>query len=187
MGRPKKMSVSDLRQSTGALTPSKTVTEVVATQLEKTKEGIKSAKSDVTSEYHPLSIQPPVELAEKKTTEIKAVEEKAYVTHGALTPDQTRNISKLLGKFFKNSYDAFATLEDYSKYINNLTLSQLHQHALEFAKVVPVQDRSRLIKSLENEYGVHSNRAIHKVSQPSQLSEEAAKNIETLIRKKLGR
>lgn len=49
----------------------------------------------------------------------------------------------------KGTVGSFTTMESYSSYLHNLTLAELHDHAVRQARTVPIDDRLRLIKRLE--------------------------------------
>ncbi len=76
-----------------------------------------------------------------------------HQTHGGYTPvqgpitsvDQLRRGPNLS----KGSVGSFSTLGSYSEYLHNLTLADLHKHAVERGGTVPIDDRLRLIRRLE--------------------------------------
>lgn len=49
----------------------------------------------------------------------------------------------------KNSVASFDTMEAYNTYLSKLTIADLHRHALVDARVVPIDDKARLIRRLE--------------------------------------
>lgn len=52
----------------------------------------------------------------------------------------------------KGSIGSFTTLAAYVEHLNKLTAAQLYQHAVEDARVTPIDDRARLIRRLENNW-----------------------------------
>lgn len=50
------------------------------------------------------------------------------------------------------SIGSFETLAAYTEHLRGMTLAQLHVHAVEEAHVVPIDDESRLIRRLENNW-----------------------------------
>lgn len=49
----------------------------------------------------------------------------------------------------QNSVASFGTMEAYNSYLSKLTVADLHRHALVDARVVPIDDKARLIRRLE--------------------------------------
>ena len=118
--------------------------------------------------------------------EIKKPEEKAYVAHGALSPEQTNNINNLLKRYRRSPYDKYDTTIDYSKAINAMSLTELHTHAID-VQVIPTSDKDKLIKNLENAFGVHINKIAPKIFPPSNLTVKGAAEIEALLASKMPR
>ena len=52
----------------------------------------------------------------------------------------------------KGSIESFATLSDYTAYLRKLTTAERNRHAVEDARVVPIDDKERLIRRLENNW-----------------------------------
>lgn len=52
----------------------------------------------------------------------------------------------------KGSVESFSSLDTYTTYLRKLTTAELHRHALEAANIVPIDDSSRLIRRLENNW-----------------------------------
>lgn len=49
----------------------------------------------------------------------------------------------------KGSIESFGTLAAYTAHLKTLALHELHRHAREEARIVPIDDRERLIRRLE--------------------------------------
>lgn len=162
MGRTKKIRLEDLKQTNGNSESNKTVKEVVA--QERVMPEIKSEV--IAKEQNP--------------------EDKAYVAHGALSPAQTNNINALLKKFRRSPYDKFETTTEYSKAINEMSLGELHAHSIE-VQVIPTSDKEKLIKNLENAFGVYINKNVAKIFPPSNLTVKGAAEIERIIAAKLSK
>ena len=80
-----------------------------------------------------------------------------HQTHGAYTPlsGPITNVSQLTngGKnVAQGSIGSFETMAEYTAYLKTLSLAQLHRHAVEEAKIVPIDDRDRLIRRLETQW-----------------------------------
>jgi hypothetical protein len=80
-----------------------------------------------------------------------------HQTHGAFTPltGPITNVSQLMNggrNIAKGSAGSFETLGEYSTYLKGLSLHDLHRHAVEDARIVPIDDRDRLIRRLETEW-----------------------------------
>lgn len=76
-------------------------------------------------------------------------------THGAVLPrGPIMSVSQLTSgrSLAKGSVTSFDTLAEYSDHLNTLTWGELRRHALEEAKIVPIDDRNRLIRRLEGEW-----------------------------------
>lgn len=52
----------------------------------------------------------------------------------------------------KGSIESFGSLTDYTAYLRHLTSAELNRHAVEEARVVPIDDKDRLIRRLENNW-----------------------------------
>lgn len=98
-------------------------------------------------------------------------------------------MGELLGKpVAKGSVGTFDTLETYSSYVQNLTQGELHRHAIEEAHIVPIAERSRLIRRLESEYTAIASRtpqhrAAVAVQQPKGYSQEQMDALAEIQRK----
>lgn len=161
MGRPKKMSISELQQASGKTNSEKTVAEVIG----------KSTNVEI-----PKS---------ESLAVVKETKSEQYVAHGALAPDQNKTITQLLGKYRKNSYASYANIQEYSKYINNLPLAELHKHSIEVANVIPIQDKVKLIKNLEGEYNAYQAKSFGRFVPPQNLSTEAAAKVSEILSRKI--
>lgn len=78
-----------------------------------------------------------------------------HQTHGAVLPNgPITSVDQLIrGRSVASTTPgAFDTLQDYTKYLSSLSLASLHRHALEDAKMVPIDNRDRLIRRLEGEW-----------------------------------
>lgn len=118
----------------------------------------------------------------------------AKQTHGAIIPSAPRrgnvsSVGELLGKpVAKGSVGTFDTLESYSSYIQGLTQGELHRHAIEEAHIVPIAERSRLLRRLESEYTAIASRtpqhrAAVAVQQPKGYSQEQMNALDAIQRK----
>lgn len=81
----------------------------------------------------------------------------ARQTHGAVTPltGPVTSVSQLINggvNVAKGSAGSFETLGEYTAYLRKLSLADLHRHAVEDARIVPIDDRDRLIRRLETEW-----------------------------------
>jgi hypothetical protein len=77
-----------------------------------------------------------------------------HQTHGAITPlsGPVTNVSQIVNggrNVAKGSSGSFTCLADYTAYLKTLALHDLHRHAVEDARIVPIDDRERLIRRLE--------------------------------------
>lgn len=85
-----------------------------------------------------------------------------HQTHGGYTPisGPITNVRQLVrgGNRAQGSIGSFPSLSAYSSYIRGLTTAELHRHAIEEAHIVAIDDRERLIKRLEGEWGAHNAR-----------------------------
>ncbi len=75
-------------------------------------------------------------------------------THGALTSmsGPITSVSQLTNggrSVAKGSVGSFETLGDYTSYLRTLATHELHRHAVAEARIVPIDDRERLIRRLE--------------------------------------
>ena len=80
-----------------------------------------------------------------------------HQTHGGYTPitGGITNVAQLYrktGHVVKGSPVSFGSVDEYRDYLLTLNLSELHRHAVEQAHVVPIDDRARLIRRLENQW-----------------------------------
>lgn len=83
-----------------------------------------------------------------------------HQTHGAGVPTgPISSVSQLIGRSMaRGSISSYDTLADYSAFLNTLSLGELHRHAVEEAKIVPIDDRNRLIRRLEGEWGAFASK-----------------------------
>lgn len=169
MGRPRKINVNELRETKGNILfnsenveTTKNVKEIIAQERVSPE-----LKSEVISKDE-------VSVANK------------FVVHGAIAPDQANSINNILKKFRKDLYVRFSNEpREYSAAIKKMSLSELHAHAIDVS-VIPTSDKEKLIKNLENAFGVYINKQIPRTF-PANLSAQASKNIEEIISKKLGK
>jgi hypothetical protein len=119
-----------------------------------------------------------------------------HQTHGAVLPSDARitSVDQLIGRTrhtAKGAIGSFDTIEEYHGYLNTLTLHELHRHAVEEAKIVPIDDRNRLIRRLESEYTAIAaripGRKANIIPQPKSYSQEQNDKMEELKRKMLRR
>ena len=91
----------------------------------------------------------------QETTPRKETTVLSHQTHGAVLPrGPIMSVGQLIGggTAIAGSMGSFETLQDYRNHIDKLSLGALHRHALEEAKIVPIDDRNRLIRRLETEW-----------------------------------
>lgn len=119
----------------------------------------------------------------------------AHQTHGAGVPTgPIMSVGQLLRNRsqVKGAVESFDTLEDYKSYLNTLSLSELHTHAVAQAKTIPIEDRNRLIRRLESEWSTFAsrapgNKAAHRPVQPKPFTPEQMAKGEELMKKMLRR
>lgn len=91
-----------------------------------------------------------------QTARAGVAEPEMQEANGLLATAQPRitSVNELLGRraATAGTIASFESLASYTKYLNGLTLGALHRHAVEEAKLVPIDDRSRLIRRLEGEW-----------------------------------
>lgn len=158
MGRPRKVSIDEFRQTNGkAEVQTASVKDIVSAKPEE----VKPVEAPVT---------------EKKQSQ--------YVIHGALTSEAAENISNLLKRVSRSPFSHWNTPQEYSSAINKMQIGDLHRHAIEVS-IIPTTDKDKLIKQLETAYGVYANRQIPKSMVPSNLTADAAKNIQEILAKRV--
>ena len=83
----------------------------------------------------------------------------------------------------------YETLDDYRTFLGTLNLHELHRHAVEEAKIVPIDDRNRLIRRLEGEYTAIAartpGRGVSAITQPKPYTAEQNAKLEELKKKLL--
>ena len=123
-------------------------------------------------------------------------QEPTHQTHGAVLPSQgpITSVAQLLNRgrpVSKNSVGHYETLADYRAYLESLNLHELHRHAVEEAKIVPIDDRNRLIRRLEGEYTAVAartpGRKADSIPSPKPYTAEQTAQLEELRRKMLRR
>ena len=65
------------------------------------------------------------------------------------------NVSQLINggrNAAKGSAGSFESMGEYTTHLRGLSLHDLHRHALEDVRIVPIDDRDRLIRRLETEW-----------------------------------
>ena len=111
-----------------------------------------------------------------------------HQTHGAIpaTPSNTaKSTYEILNRGLKNPYTV-DTVDEYTEQLSKMTLSQLHDHAVSTAKVIPIDDRERLIKRLAEEFGKFKSRTSRvdwTHNSNDDLAPEARESIEKILRK----
>ena len=162
MAQSKQNSFDSLQETTGALPETQEKTESVAS---------------VTA------------TAQKQTT-VRPDTTDMHQTHGAMPiTGPIMSVADLVrGGAAKGSVESFSDLGSYSKYLNTLTLGDLHRHAVEEARIVPIDDRNRLIHRLEGEYSAIASknpRRFKPVAQPKPYSQQQMDTLEDLRHKTL--
>ena len=107
--------------------------------------------------------------ATQKDSAGSGVSKKHHQTHGAGIPKgPIMSVGQLLRNRseVKGSVESFDTLEDYKTYLNSLSLGDLHTHAVTQAGTIPIDDRNRLIRRLENEWSTFASRAPGRQNSP---------------------
>lgn len=180
-----KMNVNDLRQSNGVVPftsknveVEKNVKEIIAHQKELNK--IKDKENPIVEEK---SLEANAKVEEK--TEVVA-EQKAYVAHGALPPENVNNIEAVLKRYHRSPYDKYTTTAEYMKAVSTMNTNQLHEHAVE-VNVIPTSDKEKLVRNLENAYGVYINKHAPRIFPPSNLTVQNKDEIERVIASKMPR
>lgn len=115
-------------------------------------------------------------------------------THGAMPQNGAiSSVGQLIRgpNVSRGSVGTFATLDEYRAYLNTLSLGALHRHALEEVKIVPIDDRNRLIRRLEGEWGALAARSVGRgrdgfqPPQPKLFTQEQTDAQEAIRRKLL--
>jgi len=115
----------------------------------------------------------------KKTATATSIS-KMKQTDGALLALQT--IDEIIGK--KTVGYKHETLAEYSKYINSLELHDLHEHAIQVAKTVPINNRSLLIDRLEREFARDNGSKMYKhINSTVSMDEENKRKILAILNK----
>ena len=119
-----------------------------------------------------------------------------HQTDGAYIPitgpiTNVRQLTRGNRNVAKGSIESFGALSDYTSYLRKLTAAELHCHAVEDARVVPIDDKERLIRRLENNWTEVSARERSRngetvIPQRSNFTEEQRVAQENLRRKMLG-
>lgn len=132
------------------------------------------------------------------TAAVPAVEESplpSRQTDGAYIPvsGPITHVRQLMrgANMAKGSIGSFTTLAAYVEHLNGLTSAQLHQHAVEDARVTPIDDRARLIRRLENNWTEVAARELSAqgkspLPKRSSFTPEQVRAQEELRRKMLG-
>ncbi len=95
-----------------------------------------------------------------------------HETHGATTPlsGPITNVSQLINggrNIAKGSAGSFATMEEYTAYLEQLNLGDLRAHARNDAKIVPIDDRPRLIRRLQTAWTATAQRYPGRAGSPT--------------------
>ena len=98
----------------------------------------------------PATITPP-------TTQIAENVSPKHQTDGMYVPitgpiTNVRQLTRGNRNVAKGSIESFGNLGDYTSYLHHLTSAELNRHAVEDARVVPIDDKDRLIRRLENNW-----------------------------------
>lgn len=117
----------------------------------------------------------------------------SHVAHGAVFPrtGPINSVAQLLGRnVAKGAVGSFSTMEEYKAYLNTLTPAQLRDHAIEEARIVPIEDRNRLIRRLEGEYTAFAartpaRRGAPAIPQPKPYSAEQHEKLAALRKQML--
>ncbi len=86
----------------------------------------------------------------------------ARQTHGAVTANgPITTVAQLINggrNIAKGAVGSFASLEDYTEYLRSLDTHALHRHSVNEARLVPIDDRERLIRRLETAWTTTASR-----------------------------
>lgn len=118
-------------------------------------------KIKLTDLTETTAAQPGSSVASTVNTSSMRPAQPARQTHGMSIPTgPIQSVGELIAGrgTARGSVASFDTLGEYTKYLHNLSLGELHRHALEEAKIVPIDDRGRLIRRLEGEWGAFAAR-----------------------------
>ena len=79
-----------------------------------------------------------------------------HQTHGGYTPisGPITNVDQIRRRpnSIKGAPGAFASVHEYAEYLHTLNTADLHRHCVEQARIVPIDDRGRLIRRLEDNW-----------------------------------
>lgn len=112
----------------------------------------------------------------KVETKLKDIQ--SNVSTGSL---ENTNVSSILSKMIKDPYQGYRNLSEYTSAIRLMTISELHRHSIEVAKVVPTGDRTRLLTKLEYEYATAQNKKFVKFPVASTITAEQTENIKAIM------
>lgn len=185
MGRPAKIHLDNTKSSGNFLTPVKPSKE--------TNGALSEAESVASLVTHKNESKASSDTFSTANTALGGKSEPTHQTHGAVFPQNgpITSVAQLLGRpAVKGSIGAFESVEEYRAHLNNLTLGELHRHAVEEAKIVPIDDRGRLIRRLEGEYTAIAARnprskTAKPIIQPKPYTAEQLATLDALKRKML--
>lgn len=98
----------------------------------------------------------------------------AHQTHGAVTPlsGSITSVNQLINggrSIAKGASASFSSLSSYTAHLKTLSLHELRRHALEDARIVPIDDRERLIRRLETQWTTTAARQTGRTSAPARV------------------
>jgi hypothetical protein len=103
----------------------------------------------------------------------KKIKDKSQVNGAVAAP---KSVFDILGQ--NHSTYKEKTLEEYRESLNKMTITQLQNHAIAVAQILPnVIDKKHLIDKLEKEFLKKQNQFIAKVDNSNELSAQDKQNI----------
>lgn len=109
----------------------------------------------------------------------KKITEKSQVNGAVAAP---KSIFDILGQ--NHSVYKEKTLEEYRESLSKMTITQLQNHAIAVAQVLPnVIDKKLLIKKLEDEFLKKQNQFLAKIDSNNEISSEQKQNILKILNK----
>ena len=109
----------------------------------------------------------------------KKIQSKLQVNGAAPAP---KSVFDILGQ--NNSVYKERTIEEYRESLSKMTITQLQNHAIAVAQILPnVIDKKLLIKKLEDEFLKKQNQFLSKIEDNNEISIEQKQNILKILNK----